>query len=125
MKMKSMKMKTAEFSERYRALAPKAKLTFPSRLGHAVTVAARDTYVPGTEGVADPERLRQFNEMMHRIFGHQSDLLSGTRDTYPEDVFFQMLVEYAKELKISGEIGRMLDTVPIPPKRASRPKQIA
>jgi hypothetical protein len=32
-----------------------------------MTVAARETYEPQTEGVVSPAKLRSFNEMLHRI----------------------------------------------------------
>jgi len=32
-----------------------------------MTVAARETYEPQTEGVVSPAKLRSYNEMLHRI----------------------------------------------------------
>jgi len=42
---------------------------------HSLTVAARDTYTAGKDGVADPRRLRRINEIQHRVVGQLLHLL--------------------------------------------------
>lgn len=40
---------------------------FLARLAHELTVCARDTYEVGTENVCDPQTLRAYNELLHRV----------------------------------------------------------
>ena len=97
---------------------------FLSALAADLTVGARDTYVAGTDGVARPEALRTFNELMHRIMNHQRNLLSHARHRYPEDVFFDIIKAFSEELKVSRRLINMLasDTLSAKPRRL---KQIA
>jgi hypothetical protein len=39
------------------------------RLSHALTICARDTYETGTQRVLEPEILRAYNELLHRVTG--------------------------------------------------------
>src|SRR4051812_24427496 len=61
-----------------------------ARLSHQLTIAARDTYTVGSDGVDDPARLRAFNEIQHRVTGFHAALISGTA-RYPDDVFVRMM----------------------------------
>ena len=64
---------------------------------HAVTIDARDTYIAGTLGIADPVRLRGFNELQHRIVG---SLLSALDKTVGiDESFIESLWEDSKELR--------------------------
>jgi hypothetical protein len=40
-----------------------------TRIAHTLTICARDTYEVGTEHVLDPETLRAYNELLHRVTG--------------------------------------------------------
>jgi len=93
-------MKTLKSSTDYANLSEHDKLLFPAALSHDLTIAARDCYVPGTEGVADPSRLRAFNELQHRISSQQRDMLKAA-DRYPDDVFIELLVSGLEELGCS------------------------
>ncbi|HVS72464.1 MAG TPA: hypothetical protein VHQ47_14510 [Phycisphaerae bacterium] len=63
---------------------------------HAATIDARGTYIPGVEGVADPVRLRRFNELQHRIAGR---LLAATEGRKIDDGdFAAMVAEAARDL---------------------------
>lgn len=68
---------------------------FLSRLGHQITIFARDTYEPNTDALSNPAQLRCINEMMHRILGQQFKLLLSDRDRYPDDVFIRMIFDMA------------------------------
>ena len=48
-------------------LLPGQKLRLLARLSFELTIAARDTYLPGSEDIAAPRQLRSFNEMQHRV----------------------------------------------------------
>src|SRR3954470_25018756 len=43
------------------------KVRLLARLSHELTIAARGTYVPGTEDIAAPRQIRAYNEMQHRV----------------------------------------------------------
>jgi hypothetical protein len=43
------------------------KAHFLAVLAHELTVSARGTYAVGTDGVLEPEVLRGFNEIEHRV----------------------------------------------------------
>lgn len=49
------------------SLSNHAKTVFLARLAHVLTVYARDTYEVGTERVLQPEMLRAYNELLHRV----------------------------------------------------------
>jgi hypothetical protein len=51
------------------SLSNNAKTVFLARLAHASTISARDTYEAGTERVLEPEILRSYNELLHRVAG--------------------------------------------------------
>ena len=67
---------------------------------HAVTIDARDTYIAGTEGIADPVRLRGFNELQHRIAGGLLSALDKTAGI--DEAFIEMLWEGSKELRAAA-----------------------
>src|SRR5256885_16509032 len=79
-------------SVNYTSLSQHDKALFLAALAHDLTVAARDTYVPGTDAIANPMRLRAFNELLHRVSSHQRDILADAADRFPDDVFFEMLI---------------------------------
>ncbi len=56
-----------------------------------LTIVARDTYIPLTDGVADPSRLRFLNECQHRILSHISALLARSTQRYPDDVLIRTI----------------------------------
>lgn len=60
---------------------------------HDLTVIARGTYVPGTEDIADPRRLRMLNEVQHRVTGHLRHLLLGDSNRYPDDTIVRIIVD--------------------------------
>jgi hypothetical protein len=53
------------------------KQQFLARLAHELTVRARSTYEPGTTKVLNPELLRAYNEVQHRVTGSLHDHLQG------------------------------------------------
>lgn len=53
------------------------KIAFLARLANTLTICARDSYEAGTERVLEPEVLRAYNELLHRVTGVVRDRLSG------------------------------------------------
>ncbi|HLX61359.1 MAG TPA: hypothetical protein VKX17_08770 [Planctomycetota bacterium] len=85
-----MKNKTA--LEFFTGLSNSEKATFVARLASNLTVVARDTYEVGTENVVNAPRLRQFNEILHRVTDQEVGLLTG-EPNYPDDVFVQIVLD--------------------------------
>ena len=69
-----------------------AQIRLLSRFGFNLSVAARDTYEPGTEELIDPQRLRRINEVQHQVFGHIGKLISNDPDRYPDDLLISVLL---------------------------------
>jgi len=44
-----------------------ARTILLARIAHQLTVAARSTYEPGTENILEPNVLRGYNELLHRV----------------------------------------------------------
>ena len=62
-------MNQEEIKRRFTNLSAETKLRVLARLGHNLTVAARDTYEFQASGVKAPQRLRALNEIQHRVVG--------------------------------------------------------
>ena len=75
---------------RYSRLSRERQIRVLASYGHCVTIAARGTYVAGTEEVADPPQLRHANELLHRVLGHIRDLADDTSKRFPDEVIFSM-----------------------------------
>jgi hypothetical protein len=59
------------------SLSDAAKMALLARIAHTLTVCARDTYEVGTDNVLEPQVLRAYNELLHRVTGAVWDHLSG------------------------------------------------
>lgn len=78
---------------------------------HGLTVVARGTYIPQTEDVADPPRLRLQSEVQHRVTGHMRHLIAGNTERYPDDVLVRIIVaendaELLSEFEAAVKAGR-------------------
>jgi hypothetical protein len=58
-------------------LTPEQKIRLVARLSFELTIAARETYIPGTDGIAAPGQIRAYNEMQHRVSACLCELLEG------------------------------------------------
>ena len=94
--------------QRFLALAGLARQKWLADLLFALTVFARDTYTVGGNGLDDPERMRRFNELMHRAVNQLRNEFSGSRGM-PDDVFGKMVSEEAKALGFSaGDLRKLV-----------------
>lgn len=69
------------------------QLKFLARLAHALTVYARSTYEPGTSRVLEPELLRAYNEVQHRVTASLRDHVLQA-DGMPLSAVLAMLNEF-------------------------------
>ena len=76
----------------YSALPASAQLRVLADFAHCLTVIARGTYMPKTEDIANPRRLRLLNEVQHRVTGHMRHLISGDPERYPDDAIVRIII---------------------------------
>lgn len=76
----------------YSSLPAIEQLRLLAEYAHDLTVIARGTYVPQSEDIADPRRLRLLNEVQHRVTGHMRHLISGNTKRYPDDVIVRIII---------------------------------
>jgi hypothetical protein len=94
-------MTVKSLAQKFSTMTSDEQAVLVARWLHLVTIDARDTYIPGTLGIADPVRLRGFNEFLHRISNQLLAILTGEQG-YPDDEFLEMLIEAAGELHAEG-----------------------
>ena len=69
------------------------KVKFLAVLAHELTVCARGTYEKGTARVLEPESLRAYNEVEHRVTGALRDYVRQAAGM-PLSVVMQMLHDF-------------------------------
>ena len=69
-----------------------------SRLLFQISVFARDTYEVGTDNLTNPQKMRRFNELMHRITLHQLAFIDDDPKRFSDEIFFQFLSESLQEV---------------------------
>jgi hypothetical protein len=79
------------------------KAYFLAVLAHELTVSARCTYEVGTTGVLQPEVLRGFNELQHRVAASLRHHLRGTPGM-PLEVVLEMLTQFGARNNRKGDI---------------------
>jgi hypothetical protein len=84
---------------RYAASDREAQALFLAKLADRLTLLARGTY-DDRYGVADPARLRAFNEAQNRILAQLLRILSTDEHRYPDDVLANILVDQFEVLKL-------------------------
>jgi hypothetical protein len=93
--------------QRFLALVDGARQKWLMDLLFALTVFARDTYTVGGNNLDDPERMRRFNELMHRTVTQLRNEVSGSPGL-PNDVFAKMVSEEAGALGFTASDLRKL-----------------
>jgi len=88
---------------RYVALPSEEKWRWLSKLMFALTLLARKTYTVGEAGLDEPEKLRRFNELCHRVATQLRDIAAG-RASMPGSNFVAMLTEALEELSIEHSV---------------------
>jgi len=74
-------------------LEPVAKAQFLSTLGHALTIAGRESYEVGGTGLTNPPYLREINEIQHRVLACLRGILNGTLNASFERSIAQWVLE--------------------------------
>jgi len=73
-----------------------AKTVLLASLASTLTICARDTYEVGTERVVQPELLRAYNELLHRITFATRDHLLGSKGYSLQDIL-EMVREFGQK----------------------------
>ena len=85
------------------------KAHFLAVLAHELTVCARGTYEVGTSGVLQPEMLRGFNELQHRVTGSLRDHLRGTAGM-PLEAVLEMLTQFGARNNLKADIKHAISS---------------
>jgi hypothetical protein len=82
-----------------------------ARLAHSLTILARDTYEVGTENVLEPQVLRSYNELLHRVTAAVLQHVLGT-DGFSLETILEMAQEfgarYGRVREINSELNRAM-----------------
>jgi hypothetical protein len=79
------------------------------RLAHELTILARDTYDPESDGVTNPSRLRSINEIQHRVIGFVLALMTNNPNRYPDDVLVQIILDHPEDIELQRQLQEALD----------------
>jgi hypothetical protein len=73
-----------------------------ARLAFELTIAARGTYVPGSEEIAAPRQLRGYNEIQHRVTSGLVDILGNGKD---QNWIWPVIADFAHHAGIATEVA--------------------
>jgi hypothetical protein len=85
------------------SLSMRARTVLLARLAHTLTICARNTYEMGTDRVLQPELLRAYNELLHRVAGAACDHLLG-QEGYSLEIILEMLRAFGEKNGRSPEM---------------------
>jgi len=88
---------------RFRSFEKADQIIWLTRLLHVISMAARDTYEVGGDGVAKPANLRRFNELLHRVASFQNAIAIPGFQGMPDGDFFELLEHELSVLNVTAE----------------------
>jgi hypothetical protein len=80
----------------YQALGPAKQPLYLACLAAALTMVARDAYVPRPELKDNAHLLKSINEIQHKLLDQLEKVLAGVKARYPDEVLFATLFELAE-----------------------------
>jgi hypothetical protein len=87
-----------------------------------LTVAARETYVPQTEEIAEPAKLRTYNEMLHLISSYLVTAQTGV-GVQSDSWLIPALTEMAERSGVAGSLKWAIEDAQRKTLRTSHPKR--
>ncbi len=90
------------------ALSNQARTVLLARLASTLTICARDTYEVGTDRVVQPELLRAYNELMHRVTAATLDHVLG-REGFSLNDILEMVRAFGERNARTGEMQWALE----------------
>ncbi|HEX8735637.1 MAG TPA: hypothetical protein VF721_09965 [Pyrinomonadaceae bacterium] len=110
-------MKVEEALNFFSNLSNQERVEFLVRLGHELTIEARDSYEIGTENISNQSKIRRINEIQHRIFLEILALVKRNEKSYPDDVLMRMILEHREDKSFEAGIAqafkRVADRFPV------------
>lgn len=92
------------------SLSHSARTALLARIAFELTISARHTYEVGTENLLDPQGLRAYNEMLHRVTSAVVSHLSGT-DGFSLETILEMIRAFGARHNRAKEMEWVLDRV--------------
>src|SRR5271169_1147887 len=89
-------------------LSRDAQIALLARIAHSLTICARDTYEVGTENVLEPQVLRSYNELLHRVTAAVVHHLLGM-DGYSVESILEMARAFGARHNRAREIDQVLN----------------
>jgi hypothetical protein len=90
------------------SLSNREKALLLARLANTLTICARNTYEVGTDRVTQPELLRAYNELLHRVTGAVRDHLLETKG-YSLSAILEMLRAFGEQNERTEEMRWALE----------------
>jgi hypothetical protein len=90
------------------SLSELARTVVLAHIAHELTICARDTYEVGTENVLNPQMLRAYNELLHRVTGAVIDHLSP-KEGYSLESIIEMVCTFGAHHNRAGEMDWALN----------------
>jgi hypothetical protein len=97
-----------ELRNKFEELDDQGKTGLLMRLALQVSIFARDTYAVGSPGVENPESLREFNELLHKILGQMNKYSSCSSERYPDDIFLSIMLEKCQEVGCGEQVKKVI-----------------
>ncbi len=88
---------------KFREMKQQEQLVWLSQLLYLLSMLARGTYEAGTDAVLEPIKLRQFNELIHRIASFTKKIAKASDQGIPDVDFFALLQKEVSSLQISDQ----------------------
>lgn len=92
------------------SLSHSARIALLARIAHSLTISARHTYEVGTDDVFEPQLLRSYNELLHRVTGAVVSYVSGS-DGYSLESIVEMIQEFGVQHNRVEEVNWFLNRV--------------
>ena len=80
------------------------KVSLLLRLAHELTIIARDTYDRESEGLTNPVRMRQINEVQHRVLSFLIALGENNLNRYPDDILVGIIVDHPEDIELQHQL---------------------
>ena len=90
-------MQSQEASALFSNLSEESQLVLLAKFAHNLTIVARDSYKTQSGEGRDAKRLREYNEIQHRVLGHILALNGHDKSRYPDDALITMMLEHEDE----------------------------
>ncbi len=85
------------------------KREFLAHLMCELTIIARDNYEAGGDGLTNPQRMRQINEVQHRVSESLWALLRKDSRRYADDLFVKTVLEGSNDLILKRQLSEAFE----------------